>query len=202
MLKKVEAVDELSPLNAGFAQRVQALADNGKQLVASYADLSERMLEFASEFRGLWDEAKTLDKAENGMHHDLLRRELAEIVKSSKASVWSKWNTIGAQAQALLPYKASLPPQRECLYELAIAVRNKKPIDRWIENEQLTSTSTVREVASLRKTRKRNRREKQYLATVTLRFNQYGDAAKALKAVLLSSGDFKVPSGFRRSIEI
>ena len=193
MLKKTAAL-EVIELDRGFARRVTSVAAEGRRLTELYADLSARMLEFAVQFRELWLEAKRLDKAENGQHQLYLRKTLSEAVQSDDPSVWSKWNTIGAQAKTLLRYKTALPPQRECLYELAKAADQQKPIKRWIDAKALTFQSTVREVSALCKSKKRRPRQKQYLATVTFAFQSYGEATEALRALLISKADFKLRS--------
>ena len=193
MLKK-RSISLLRPLNTAFEKQVLSLAEEGKQLTESYTELSARMLQFAIRFRELWDEAHRLDKRGNGRHQLYLRKQLASAANSDNPSVWSKWNTIGSQAKTLLRYKSAIPPQRECLYELAIAANEHKPIAQWVERKVLTNESTVREVSSLRKTKKRRARQKGYLATVTLAFDTYGDAAEALRSLLSSKLDFKVSS--------
>jgi hypothetical protein len=91
-----------------------------------------------------------------------------------------------------MPFKNSLPPQRECLYELALAAEGNKPIQKWIDDKRLTIDSTVREVMALGKKKSRKKREKEYLATVTLLFQTYGDAAATLKELMLSEQDFRI----------
>jgi hypothetical protein len=193
MLKKATAL-EVIELDRGFARRVTSVAAEGRRLTESYADLSARMLDFAVQFRDLWLEAKRLDKAESGQHQLYLRKKLSEAVQSDDPSVWSKWNTIGSQAKTLLRYKTALPPQRECLYALAIAANEEKPIKKWIDAKALTYESTVREVSALCKSKRRKLRQKQYLATVTLAFQNYEEAADVLRAILISKADFKLRS--------
>jgi hypothetical protein len=193
MLKKSQA-QVLAPIDATFVRRVAALATDGHALAKSYADLTARMIRFAERFNEIWNEAKRLDKADRGRHHEHLRGQIAKAVGTDRQDVWSKWNTIGSQAPKLLEYKKSLPPQRESLYEVALALDEKKPVERWIENSAITSTSTVREVAALRKGKKRQPRQRSYLASVIVEFQTYDEAADAMKQLLLSDHDFRIRS--------
>ena len=193
MLKKTRG-EILAPLDQRFEKRVAQLELNGRTLAKSYADLTVRMLNFAEQFRALWSEAATLDNADNGRHHNHLREKIAAAVQSDSAVTWSKWNTIGSQAQKLLKYKDALPPQRESLYEMALALNEKKPIDKWIERGALTHESTVREVSALRRSKKRKSRPRAYLASVTFSFQTYEEAAGALKEIACSSADFRIQS--------
>lgn len=181
-------------LDRTFARRVTSVAAEGLRLTEAYANLSARMLAFAVQFRELWLDAKRLDKADNGQHQAYLRKMLAEAVQSNDPSVWSKWNTIGSQAKTLLRFKTALPPQRECLYALAIAANEEKPIKQWIDEKALTPESTVREVSALCKSKRRRRRQKDYLATVTFAFQSYGETADILRSLLTSNADFKLRS--------
>ena len=192
MLKKVEVLP--ATLDLSFKKRVQTLAAEGSALAKSYRDLSERMLNFAQQIGKLSQRAYELDGGEQGQHHRHLRATIAKAIGSDNESVLSKWITIGTQAKALLPYKSYLPPQRECLYELALAAEDNRPIKKWVEQERLTVDSTVREVMALRRKKSRKKREKEYLASVTLSFQTYGEAADVLKELALSAGDFKIRS--------
>lgn len=193
MLKK-SLLPALPSIGRDFQKRVNEIATEGRDLSQSYSELTERMLAFAQRVSAIWDEARERDDRDGGEHQQYLRSELTKAMSSNSPAVFSKWLTIGAQSKALLPYKKSIPPQRECLYELALASKEKKPIKKWIDNEALTSTSTVREVMSLRKTKKRKSRPKEFLATVTLAFRSYEEAVTALSDVLGSNDEFKVKS--------
>lgn len=193
MLKRNQ-IEVLPALDKSFARRVSHLADEGTALAKSYADLTARMLIFAERFRILWDEAKKFDKSERGVHRAYLREQIAKAVQSNSAAVWSKWNTIGSNARKLLLYKSALPPQRECLYELARAIDDKKPIEQWIKTGNLSRESTVREVAALCRGKKRKSRPRTYLASVTLSFQTYDEAAEVLKRIVSSDDDFRLRS--------
>jgi hypothetical protein len=194
MLKKTRGVAVV--LNRGFQNKVTSLAEEGRELAKSYSALSARMLHFAEKFRRLLEEARTLDNDndDDGAHQQFLRSALADAVQSSSPSTWSKWSMIGAQAKMLLPYKDSIPPQRECLYELALASKEGKPISRWVKNNDLNSSSTVRDVMSLRHPKRRKARQREFLASVTLNFHSYEDAANALADLLRSNVEFRVSS--------
>jgi hypothetical protein len=144
-------VEILVPRNKDFEKRVQRLAKEGSQIVESYAHLTERMLNFAASFKEATDEAHSLDEGADGIHAQYLRNSLAESIQTSNASIWSRWNTIGTYADTLLEYADSIPPQRDGLYELALAVKEKRPIQKWIDGEKVTAETTVREIRALRK---------------------------------------------------
>lgn len=192
MIKKRPRV--LAPLNPAFTRKVARLASDGRDLARSYADLTERMVRFAEQFYAVWQEAKSLDRTRNGRHHEHLRGEIAKAVGTTRQDVWSKWNTIGSRAHELLEYKSSLPPQRESLYEVALALGEKKPVDRWVEQNQLTTMSTVRDVSALRKGKKRTRHKKSFQASVTLEFQTYDDATAVLLQLPWGDDTFRVKS--------
>ncbi len=172
---------------------MQSLAAEGSALAKSYRDLSERMLRFAQHVGALSERAYELDDGDTGKHHKHLRVALAKAVGTENQSVVSKWITIGSQVDTLLPYRKSLPPQRECLYELARAAEGDKPIQKWIDDKRLTIDSTVREVMLLTKKKKsRKPRQKEYLAAITLSFQTYEAAATVLKELVLSEHHFKI----------
>ena len=181
-----------SALSVGFIRQVRELASEGRELAKSYADLTTRMLRFSQRFRQVRDEAQRLDGEGDGQHRQHLREQLADAVRSTNKTVWSQWVTIGSQAKALLPHRNALPPQRDSLYELALAAREKRPIQVWIKQNKLAATSTVRDVQALRARQRRKKRARTYQATVTLCFQTYDAAAKALEAVITTDADFKV----------
>ena len=156
-MNKLKQVEVLPAFSVTFTTQVEHLAAEAKDLSKSYADLTERMLKFADRFRTLWGKASALDgNNENGQHKAHFLKVLGEIVNSDNPSIWSRWVTIGKQAKELLPHKAALPPQRDSLYALALATKEGKRLERWIDDGKLTNESTIRDVLSL--TRKKNRR--------------------------------------------
>ena len=188
-------VGRRSNLSVAFQRQVQSLAAESASLVKSYSDLTARMLKFAQQLKMLWDKARTLDNDQANPHHEqYLQAVLKDAVNTQNRSVWSQWNTIGAHATELLAYKSALPPQRDSLYEMALAVKEQRPIKAWISGEKITNESTVREVKLLRKKKTRKPRTRKYLATVTLGFHDYGSAATMLEGLIRSTSDFTVQS--------
>ena len=190
----------LVPRNKEFEKRVQRLAKEGSQIVESYALLTERMLNFAASFKEATDEAHSLDEGADGIHAQYLRNSLAESIQTSNASIWSRWNTIGTYADTLLEYADSIPPQRDGLYELALAVKEKRPIQKWIDGEKITAETTVREIRALRKPKQpatkkaSSSQSKKMNAGVTLYFRTYSDAAAALEKLMTTDEKFEVSS--------
>lgn len=194
----------LPAVDRDFAKEVTVLAREGQKLSQAYAQLTERMLVFAQDFKRLWDKAKTLDKGETGRHHNHLREVLAKAIETSNKSIRSRWIMIGSHAKTLIPHKDVLPPYRDSLYELALAVEDGKPVNRWLKEKQITVDSSVREVRSLRAGKRRstksasgNKPSKKlrsiYPATISLSFETYTAAAEVLSPLLLSTkSDFKI----------
>jgi hypothetical protein len=185
-----------------FAKEVTALAKEGHTLAESYADLTERMLVFAGNFKHLWDRAKKLDGADTGKHHIYLREALSELIKTSNKSIRSRWITIGSHAKRLMHYKDALPPYRDSLYEIALALEDEKPVTKWFNDKRITIDSSVREVRSLRGGKQRKAKSaskpsttlrRSFPATISISFETYTAAAEALSSFLLSSkADFKI----------
>ena len=158
------------------------------------------MLRFAAAFREATEAAERLDQSDDGVHHKLLMSELQKAVRSSDPSIWSRWNTIGSQAKVLLTYSKSLPPQRDSLYEVALAAKDKKPISKWIEGEKITSESSVRDIRALRKpskkAAKRTKSEaaagRNFNAQVVLFFESFDEAAECLRELHSKHREFEV----------
>ncbi len=184
-----QRVEVLPALSDTFATQVQQLAADANDLAKSYADLTKRMLKFADRFHKLWEEAHRLDGGkDNGQHSAHFHRVLGQVVKTENRSIWSRWNTIGKHTKQLMPHIASLPPQRDALYELALATKEGKRVAAWIDDKKLTADSSFREVLSLCKKKKRatpQRGTPKNLAAVTLYFKDYAQAAKTLQYILV-----------------
>jgi hypothetical protein len=184
----------LPPVDREFAKEVLALAREGRKLVDGYARLTEQLLVFAQDFKRLWDRAAKLDGAGTGKHHNHLRQAVSELIQTSNKSIRSRWITIGSQAKKLMHYKDALPPYRDSLYEIALALEDEKPVTKWVNAKQLTIDSSVREVRSLRGGKKRPKRasnppvkvRRSYPATISISFETYSAAAEVLSAILLS----------------
>lgn len=188
----------LAPINKTFERRVQKLAKEGSEIVESYTVLTTRMLTFAASFKAATDEAARLDKGEEGIHSKFLKKTLAKAVQTANASIWSRWNTIGTYASTLNEYVGSLPPQRDSLYELALAVKEKRPVKKWVEREKISVDSSVRELRALRRTKsmkqKKSSSSRHMNATVLLCFKSYSDAVDALTDLVMSNKNLEVRS--------
>jgi hypothetical protein len=189
----------LPRVHATFEASVDKLADEGKTLAAAYADVTKRILDFARRFHDLWDRALTLDKGEeNGVHRQYLMDALSDAIGTDNKSIRSRWIMIGQHASDLSPIKASLPPQRDSLYEVALALEAKKPVDKWVDEGVLTSQTSVREIRALRKPKARKKKgatSKRHMnASVSLSFATYEDAVEQLLSLLRSNHQFDVQS--------
>lgn len=191
----------LAPINTNFENQVQKLAVDGKALAKSYADLTDRMLRFAGQFNALWERAKALDNdAENGHHRKFLRETLEAAIDTANKSIRSRWIKIGEHSKELLAFKKSLPPQRDSLYELALALDDKKPLEQWIQKSAITAESSVREIRSLRGSKRRplskgkpsKKAVSKFPAPVTLHFESFDKAFSVLKDLIVSDEPFKI----------
>lgn len=193
--KRVEVLPALSDT---FTTQVKKLAAEASDLSKSYADLTERMLKFAERFHKLWEEAQRLDGGmENGQHTKYCQRVLGNFVNTQNQSIWSRWNTIGTHARSLMTHKSFLPPYRDSLYALAVATKEGKKVDKWIQDGKLTSACSVRDVKSLCDKGKRTsakRHVPKNLAAVTLCFKDFDLAATTLHNLLLNNENFTVYS--------
>lgn len=137
-------------VNSSLRTEIAKLSKHWKVLNVAYEDFTKKKIEFAGEIARVWKQALELD-AENrtNANQNHFREQLKEFIQSDDKSILSKWVGIGARAKDLLPYANSLPPQRDSLYALALAVQKKQPIKRWISKGELTSESTVRQVFAL-----------------------------------------------------
>ena len=186
-------------LDGAFLRHVRAFVTEGKELAAIHTNLTTRLLKFGAQFQELWAQAKQLDAGDKGKHGEYLHRELIALIGNKSKTIQSDWRSIGVAAPQLLEYKASLPPSREILAELARASINGKPVERWIEQEKVTAESTVREVRALTRTQKPAARRKavdaQRYVTVNLVLDtSYGEAARLLLDLLQSKQVLKVKS--------
>lgn len=190
----------LAPLNKPFERQVLKLVEEGSEILEKYKDLTNRILSFASSFKKISDEALRLDDGDDGLHSKYLRDTLSKSVGSLNTSIWSRWNTIGKYADVLADYAEYLPPQRDSLYEIALAVKERKPIEKWIERERITVESTVRDVRALRQpkssstSRKSIGRGRHLNATVTLCFSTYDEAVETLEDLIMKNKQIEVRS--------
>ena len=129
---------------------VSNLTKQWKALNSSYENFAKKKIEFAAQISKVWEKAQAFDKnLKTDANQNHFREQLKAIIQSDNKSILSKWVSIGERAEDLLPYANSLPPQRDSLYALALAVQKKQPIKRWISKGELTSESTVRQVFAL-----------------------------------------------------
>ena len=163
------------------------------------------MLSFAQDFKRLWDRAQKLDGSDSGEHRNHLHDAMANVLETSNKSIRSRWIMIGSHAKQLIHHKDNLPPYRDTLYELALALKDEKPVIQWVKQKRITSDSSVRDVKLLRDSKRQKKRRsikpsdpprsvtRSFSATITLSFETYGAAAQALQSVLLSDGvEFKL----------
>jgi hypothetical protein len=189
-------------ISVTFADKVHSLAHEGKALSKAYSDLTRSILVFAKSLHGLWEQAKKLDQdAENGPHRQYLMDTITDAIGTDSKTIRSRWLLIGQQSSSLTPYRASLPPLRDNLYEVALAAKDNKPIGRWIEKGDLTPETSVREIRGLRDQKSRSaakkgtkkkliKSHKAFPAAVTLCFESYEDALQILTPLLISSEHF------------
>lgn len=199
-MKKTEI---LASIDGTFEKQVQQLAMDGIEIVHSYAAITNKMLLFASSFKSMSDHAQKLDRGTDGVHYQFLKITLADAVNTANASIWSRWNTIGTYSDQMLQFADSLPPQRDSLYELALAIKDKRPFKKWIESERITVESSVRDVRALRKpknltgTKRKDSssvKMRHYNAMITLCFSSYDEAVNTLSELIAKNTKFELKS--------
>ena len=186
-----------SEVSSGFSRQVAKLAKEGQTLVRAEQMLTERILKFGQDLRGLSEKAKSLDGADEGAHQAFLRKRLAEVAGTRDKTILSRWNTIGSQAEALLPYAKASPAQRDSLYELALATKQGHPVATWIKQELVSPHTTVRQLAALRKPPQKKKRKKKVnnRVSVTMLFHgNYGEVAKLLHDLVMAKELFSIQS--------
>lgn len=211
-MPKVAVLDDDAPPSGGgqlvridtsFRREVIELVSEGEEISRISASLTERTLKFASSFKALADKARSLDRTVDGDHYAFMREQLSKLINTDDKAVRSRWVAIGAQAPKLLPMAESLPASRDTLYQLALAVEAKQPIQKWVEQGKVTSETTFREAQRLRKPPAVKSDQKpppipksvrQPLpAQVTLSFETFTDAAAVLADLMLTAKtDFRV----------
>jgi hypothetical protein len=186
------------PVDTSIRTSVKTLISDWKELNDAYEDFARKKLLFAQRIKQIWDKAKQLDgklKGEANQNH--FREQLAEIIESDNKSILSRWVRIGDNAKELLPYATSLPPQRDAIYELSLALERKKPIQRWIDSGKLSTESTVREVIALARGKKRSavavRKQRNTLVTVEVSGSS-ADAAKLFSEMLFKTNVISIKS--------
>jgi len=143
-------------IEAGFSRKLKALIKAKDQLVRDTAELTERMIHFASSLADLENEAKKLDEAyKTKIHTEEFEKNLSVRALGLSPAIRSRWNTIASQAPALLKIHSSLPATRDALYETARAIKQDENVSLWVKKNQITPLSTVQDINSLRSKTKR-----------------------------------------------
>jgi len=146
----------LEILGRDFVRKLDTLVKTKNQLVDATAELTERMIRFASSLTDLEEEARRLDKAnKTKVHLEEFEKQLSYRALGLSAPIRSRWNTIASQAPALLKLHTSLPATRDALYETARALKQDENVSAWVKKKQITPLSTVQEINSLRAKGKR-----------------------------------------------
>jgi len=143
-------------IEASFTRKLGALVKAKDQLVSDTAELSQRMIHFASSLADLEKEAKKLDVAyKTKIHTEEFEKHLSIKALRLSPAIRSRWNTIASQAPALLKIHSSLPATRDALYETARAIKQDENVSMWVKKNQITPLSTVQDINSLRSKGKR-----------------------------------------------
>lgn len=143
-------------MDRSFTKKLDQLLGAKDLLVKESAVLAERMIRFAASLSELEAEAKRLDNAfKTKVHTEEFEKHLSVRALGVSPAIRSRWNTIASQAPALLKIHESLPPNRDALYETARAIKQDENVSMWVKTQQITPTSTVQEINSLRAKGKR-----------------------------------------------
>jgi len=163
-----------------FKRQVKRLLDEWKPIKQGYADLAKKHLAFAKLIVELWETARTLDrKSKDDLHKDYMRQQLRALVQTDDESILSRWRTIGAQADILLPFAKHLPSDRDHLYQLATAVKKEKPIEDWIDEGKVHPSVSVNEIKLLKTEGVRKKSVAKVTRTQSVTFNFSSDIEAA-----------------------
>lgn len=153
---KAMTTAKLGVIERDFTRKLDALIKTKNQLVSDTAELTERMIRFASSLTQLEEEAKKLDLAyKTKVHTEEFEKHLSIKALGLSPAIRSRWNTIASQAPTLLKFHTSLPATRDALYETARAIKQEENVSLWVKKKQITPLSTVQEINSLRSKGKR-----------------------------------------------
>ncbi len=169
-----------------FKRQVKRLLDEWKPIKQGYADLAKKQLAFAKLIVELWETARTLDrKSKDDLHKDYMRQQLQELVQTDDQSILSRWRTIGAHADILLPVAKHLPSDRDHLYQLATAVKKEKPIQDWIDEGKVHPSVSVNEIKFLKSegVRKKSVAKATRTQSVTFIFSSKFEAAAIVETL-------------------
>ena len=164
-----------------FAKQVKQLVERWKPIQDGYEQLARQHLEFAIMIKDLWGRAKALDRGNATDHHqNHIRLELQKIVHTNDPSILSRWKTIGEYAEPLLAIANQLPPERDHLYELALAVKEAKPVANWAEENRIYPTVSFRAIKDLKnanvKSKSKAKSTRHYSVTFTFALNTEAEA--------------------------
>jgi hypothetical protein len=139
-----------------FRSRLKRAVTEGERIVTAQQAVARRMIEFAESVNVLWLDARQLDREQkSSTHTDEMKDRLAFLTGSDDKGSISQWVNIGKQADKLEAYADNVPPQKDSLYQLSVAVKKQLPVSDWIADNRLTVSSTVREVRALRQGKRR-----------------------------------------------
>ena len=173
-----------------FTKRVSELSRSWQPVLEASENLAAKQLEFARQVKLLWDEAKLLDEQYGGhVNANLVREKVIKLIGTTNRSIFSRWQRIGEFADVLMDHVESLPPHRDTLYQLSVAIEQKKPIQKWITQKKISPETSFREVVSLSKgaARRKSSAHEDRLLNVVLRFNgSSNDVALLLRGVVES----------------
>jgi hypothetical protein len=169
-----------------FKKEVRLLMNEWKPIKEGYANLARQQLNFAKMIADLWETAKSLDKGTgDSLHKDYMRQQLQTLVQSEDPVIFTRWQTIGNQADRLMPLANNLPSNRDHLYQLAHAVKNEKPIDEWIRAGKVHPGVSVNEIKFLKSEGVRKKSVAKATRTQSVTFNFSSDIqAKEIVQVL------------------
>ena len=171
-----------------FANKVEKLVLRWEPIRKEYQKLAERHLQFAVMIKDLWLEAKDLDKGSGERKHaDFMREKLRVLIDTDDESILTRWRTIGKFSDQLLPHASHLPSDRDHLYELALAVKQDKPLAEWVKSKEVHPAVQVRYIRDLKRgtERKKSKASDTRRNVVQIRFIE-GTTAKEV-ALLLES---------------
>jgi len=171
-----------------FANKVEKLVLRWEPIRKEYQKLAERHLQFAVMIKDLWLEAKDLDKGSGDRKHaDFMREKLRVLIDTDDESILTRWRTIGKFSDQLLPHASHLPSDRDHLYELALAVKQDKPLAEWVKSKEVHPAVQVRYIRDLKRgsEKKKSKAADTRRNVVQIRFVE-GTTAKEV-ALLLES---------------
>ena len=185
-----ELIVETKTIEPTFGKRLNDLQKDWNKVIESSVLLAEKQLLFAKKVRTLCIEAERIDAKKNiGDHHQsLIRETVQELIGSVDKSIFSRWQKIGEFADALMPHVKQLPPSRDTLYQLTLAVAEKKPYENWIKEEKITPETSHQSMRSLVKgvTHKAKAANQRYMKVTLLIDGETSQILKLLRPVLSS----------------